>query len=94
MAFCRLSKPINQCGKIGMLGGLHEAEMTFRQYQRRVARQHAEKGNMKRADCIGDHCSVPITADPVEDHAGDTYGGIVRDETADQSRRRLRLARK
>ena len=41
MAFCNRGKAIEARHEIGMLAGLHQAEMTFRQRQGFFARQRA-----------------------------------------------------
>ncbi len=54
MAFGHRGEAIDQRGKIGMFAGLHQAEMTLRQSERRIARQRAENRHAERGDGIGD----------------------------------------
>ncbi len=60
MALGHRGEAIDQRGKIGMLAGLHQAEMAFRQRQRRLARHGAEHGNAERGDRVGDQRAVPF----------------------------------
>ena len=48
MAFGHLGQAVEQGVEIGMLAGLNQTEMTFRQRQRRVARHGAEDRNTER----------------------------------------------
>ena len=54
MALGHRGEAVDQRGEIGMLAGLHEAEMTFRQSERRLARHRAEHRNAERGDGVGD----------------------------------------
>ena len=47
-----------------MLRGLHEAEMTLRQRERRFARQCAEDRNAERGDRVGDQRAMALAARP------------------------------
>ncbi len=58
MALGHRGETIDQCGEIGMLAGLDQAEMTFRQSERRFARHRAEHRNAERRDGVGDQRAV------------------------------------
>ena len=93
MAFGRFREAVDQAGEIGMLAGLNKTEMTFRQRQRRFARQCTEDRNTERGDRARDQRAVPFAGDAVENYSGDAHGRIVRNEATHQSRGRLCLPR-
>ena len=84
---------LDQRGEIGVLAGLHEAEMAFRQSERRLARHRAEHRNAERGDRVGDQRAVLFAGRAIENDAGDAHRGIVRGKTPHHGRRRLRLPR-
>ena len=77
MALGHRGKTIDQRGKIGMLAGLHQAEMTFRQSERRLARHRAENRNAERRDGVGDQRAVFFACHAIEDHAGDPHRRVM-----------------
>ena len=93
MALGHRGEAIDQGFEIGVLAGLHEAEMALGQCERRLVRHGADDGNNERADRFGDDCAVPFAADTIQDDAGDAHGRIVRGKTSHDSRGRLHLAR-
>ncbi len=93
MALGHHGKTIDQRGEIGMLAGLHQAEMPFRQSERRLARHRAEHRNAERGDGIGDQRAMLLACCAVENDAGDMHRGVMRGETPDDGGRRLRLSR-
>ena len=93
MSFRHGGEPLDEPVQVGMLTGLHQAEMTLRQSERRLARDGAEHGNAERVDGVGDQRAVPLAGDAIENDAGDAHGGIVRRKSAHQGGSRLRLPR-
>ena len=89
-----VGETLDQRVEIGMLAGLHEAEMPLRQRERR------HRAAARRAP----ECRAPrwrrrparrwrSLRDPVEDDAGDAHRRIVRGKAAHDRGRRLRLPR-
>ena len=74
-----------------MLVRLHQAEMAFRQGQRRIARHRAEHRDAERRDGVGDERAMALAADAVEHHAGDAHARIVGRKAAHHGGRGLRL---
>ena len=93
MALGSVGETIDQRGEVGMLAGLHEAEMALRQSERGLARHRAEDRNAEPGDGVGDQRAVPFAGDAIEDDAGNAHGGIVRRKAPHHGRRRLRLPR-
>ena len=93
MALGHRCETLDQAGEIGVLAGLHQAEMALRQSERRLARHRAEHRHAERNDRIRDQRAMLLAGGAIEDDAGDANGGIVRGKTAYDGRRRLRLPR-
>ncbi len=93
MALGHRGETLDQAGEIGMLAGLHQAEMALRQSKRRLARHRAEHRDAEGNNRIRDQRAVLLAGDAIEDDSGDANGRIVRGKTAYDGRRRLRLPR-
>ena len=78
--------------EIGVLGRLHQPEMTFRQRKSLVAWQRTEHRNVERGERVRHHRAMARTTDPVEDHACDPHRGIMRRKSPHHRGRGLRLA--
>src|SRR6516165_4071038 len=90
--FCRRGEPFDQRGQIGMLGGLHQAEMPLRQGKRGIARHRAKDGKPDGVDGAGNERTMPLARRAIENNTGDFHGRIVRGKTARYGGRRLRLS--
>ena len=78
MALRQVGEAIETRGKIGVLAGLHQAEMALGQCQRLVARQRADDRHVQRGDGVGHQHPVPFAADAVE-HDAERCGPRGRD---------------
>ena len=78
--------------QVGMLAGLHQAEVALRQRQRRVALDRADHRQADRLDGVAGQFSVPFAAQPVQHHAGDFHGRIVGGKAFGDGGGGLRLA--
>ena len=93
VGFGRRGEAIDQCGEVGMFAGLHQAKVPLRQCESRFSRQRAEDRNIKRGDCVGNECAVPLTADAIKNDTGDADARVVRGKAAHHCRGRLCLPR-
>ena len=63
--------------EVGMLAGLHQAEMALRQRQRGIAQDGADDRQAERLDGLAGKLAVPLAAEPVEHDAGDAHRRVV-----------------
>ena len=92
MALRHVGEAVEPGREVGVLAGLHQAEMAFRHRQRRIARHRAEHRHSRCGHGIGDEPAMALAADPVEHDAGDAHGRVVGGDAAHHRGRRLRLA--
>jgi len=93
MGFGHVGKTIKPGCEIAVLPGLDQAEMAFRQSERRIARNGANDGHTQFGNGVGDHLMVSRAADAIEHNAGNANIRIVGGKAAHHGRSRLRLGR-
>lgn len=83
---------VDQLADLGLLFGLHRAEMPLRQADLGMARQRAEHGNPDLAERVPHEILMARAGDAIEHNAGKLQSGAIIAEARGDSRRRLRLS--
>ena len=92
IALRHVGEAVEPRGEVGVLGGLHQAEMAFRRREAGIALHGAEHRHSRRRHRIGDERLMARAADPVEHDARDPHRRIVGRKPARHRSGRLRLA--